>query len=678
MAAQIPQYRRRVGPDVAQAPRALGQSVDASGLAQGLSSVSNAITQISLKEKQEADQTALIDFSTKVDQLRNDLMYNPETGAMTKKGGAALNVTGKTVGAFDERTAQLIDGMANEDQRRQAKQYVAKSRTDFEGTLGRYEFKQQQAYKDQVDLAAIATAQNTAALNYNDPKAVEESRSRIDGILQLQAQRNGWGPEVLEARRQKVGSEMYADVLQRQAAEDPYRAQKTLKEVQGSLTADDLVRVGGMIESKIDRLQQKAEMAALRRENAAQQTLNKINAQIASGVPASDEMWKEWSRSVQGTSAQKDFQELVSQEVETQKVLNGMPIDQQAMYVNQKAAELQKNGGTLAEANNLARLGRAIAASNKMLGEAPLEYFQTRLGGEVQPIDLSSDDLPDVLSQRITAIRSLQDKFGQTVSMKPLLPQEAKQLSAQVEGMSPQQQSELFGKLHTAMGDDRAYAGAMQQIAPDSPIRALTGMLAGKQRSLVTETKWFRPDVEVTSGDVARTMATGESILNKTRAQRQADGASTKYPIPPEKEFVVELDKQLGGVFAGQPQSYGLALQAVKAYYTGAAAEQGIASADVDSDLMNKAIKASIGSVVDFNGQKTIAPWGMSGSDFEPAARASIEQLLDEQGASDLDKAMIDNYTLRQARDGVYYVMQGQQFKYGTDGKPLIIKVGGQ
>ncbi|HBO3297843.1 TPA: hypothetical protein L4S07_004126 [Pseudomonas aeruginosa] len=678
MAAQIPQYRRRVGPDVPQAPRALGQSVDASGLAQGLSSVSNAITQISLKEKQEADQTALIDFSTKVDQLRNDLMYNPETGAMTKKGGAALNVTGKTVGAFDERTAQLIDGLANEDQRRQAKQYVAKSRTDFEGTLGRYEFKQQQAYKDQVDLAAIATAQNTAALNYNDPKAVEESRSRIDGILQLQAQRNGWGPEVLEARRQKVGSEMYADVLQRQAAEDPYRAQKTLKEVQGSLTADDLVRVGGMIESKIDRLQQKAEMAALRRENAAQQTLNKINAQIASGVPASDEMWKEWSRSVQGTSAQKDFQELVSQEVETQKVLNGMPIDQQAMYVNQKAAELQKNGGTLAEANNLARLGRAIAASNKMLGEAPLEYFQTRLGGEVQPIDLSSDDLPDVLSQRITAIRSLQDKFGQTVSMKPLLPQEAKQLSAQVEGMSPQQQSELFGKLHTAMGDDRAYAGAMQQIAPDSPIRALTGMLAGKQRSLVTETKWFRPDVEVTSGDVARTMATGESILNKTRAQKQSDGASTKYPIPPEKEFVVELDKQLGGVFAGQPQSYGLALQAVKAYYTGAAAEQGIASADVDSDLMKKAIKASIGSVVDFNGQKTIAPWGMSGSDFEPAARASIEQLLEEQGASDLDKAMIDNYTLRQARDGVYYVMQGQQFKYGTDGKPLIIKVGGQ
>ncbi|HHR0422912.1 TPA: hypothetical protein ACSXWA_006637, partial [Pseudomonas aeruginosa] len=226
---------------------------------------------------------------------------------------------------------------------------------------------------------------------------------------------------------------------------------------------------------------------------------------------------------------------------------------QQAIYVNQKAAELQKNGGTLAEANNLARLGRAIAASNKMLGEAPLEYFQTRLGGEVQPIDLSSDDLPDVLSQRITAIRSLQDKFGQTVSMKPLLPQEAKQLSAQIEGMSPQQQSELFGKLHTAMGDDRAYAGAMQQIAPDSPIRALTGMLAGKQRSLVTETKY----VEVTSGDVARTMATGESILNKTRAQKQSDGASTKYPIPPEKEFVVELDKQLGGVFAGQPQSYG-------------------------------------------------------------------------------------------------------------------------
>ncbi|MDI3902576.1 hypothetical protein QK388_02130 [Pseudomonas aeruginosa] len=678
MAAQIPQYRRRVGPDVPQAPRALGQSVDASGLAQGINSAVNAFVQVQRQEIEDANRTAVLEADNGLGAWENDTLFNPESGAFTKKGRGALNITQSTLESFDKQREQISSNLANESQREMFNQAALRRREGLQAKLGQYEFREQQVYKDEVDKSSIQLAMDTAALNYNDPKAVEESRSRIDGILQLQAQRNGWGPEVLEARRQKVGSEMYADVLQRQAAEDPYRAQKTLKEVQGSLTADDLVRVGGMIESKIDRLQQKAEMAALRRENAAQQTLNKINAQIASGVPASDEMWKEWSRSVQGTSAQKDFQELVSQEVETQKVLNGMPIDQQAMYVNQKAAELQKNGGTLAEANNLARLGRAIAASSKMLGEAPLEYFQTRLGGEVQPIDLSSDDLPGVLSQRITAIRSLQDKFGQTVSMKPLLPQEAKQLSAQVEGMSPQQQSELFGKLHTAMGDDRAYAGAMQQIAPDSPIRALTGMLAGKQRSLVTETKWFRPDVEVTSGDVARTMATGESILNKTRAQKQADGASTKYPIPPEKEFVVELDKQLGGVFAGQPQSYGLALQAVKAYYTGAAAEQGIASADVDSDLMKKAIKASIGSVVDFNGQKTIAPWGMSGSDFEPAARASIEQLLDEQGASDLDKAMIDNYTLRQARDGVYYVMQGQQFKYGTDGKPLIIKVGGQ
>ncbi|MEE9942790.1 MAG: hypothetical protein PBV00_00325 [Pseudomonas asiatica] len=405
------------------------------------------------------------------------------------------------------------------------------------------------------------------------------------------------------------------------------------------------------------------------------QNAQPLDGKIASGIPATDDMWDNWGKQVQGTAAAAEFNELRKQEVATQQVLR-QPIDQQAAYYGKLQAELQNNGGTVAQASNLARLGRAIETNAKMMAEAPLDYFQQRLGGGVEPLDLNSENLPAVLADRVSAIQGMRQKFGPTVALKPLLPQEAKALSAQIDQMSPDQQSQLFGKLHAAMGDDQAYAGAMQQIAPDSPVRALTGMLAGKQRSLTTGTHWFRPDDVVSSGDVAKTMALGESILNKSKAQKGQDGGG-RFPIPKQTDFDLALGKQLGTVFAGQPQSYSLAAQAVKSYYTGAAAEAGDVSGEVNNALMKKAIKATVGDVVDFNGSSTLAPWGMPGDTFEQVAQQRLVETMKAQGMSEQDLATASALTLRQARDGVYYVMQGNQYKYGADGKPLMINVNG-
>ena len=481
-------------------------------------------------------------------------------------------------------------------------------------------------------------------------------------------------PEAAEAEKLKFNSSLNSDVLQRHANDDPYAAQKLLKQYEGAMTADDLVRVGGMIENKVDRLQQKAEMAQLRNEAKAERTLGKINAQISSGIPATDEMWKQWGSQVRGTPAQAEFNELIKQEVDTQKILR-LPIDQQIAAINAKTAKLQTEGGTVTDATNLNRLSRAVDASAKMMSDSPVDYFQQRLGGDVTPIDLNSPDLGAVLTDRVSAIQGMQQKFGSTVAMKPLLPQEAKQISAQLAEMSPEQQSQLFATLHSAMGDDKAYSGAMQQIAPDSPIRALTGLLAGKQRSMITNTNWFRPDDVVTSGDVAKTMALGESILNKSKTEKGADGKGASFPLPKQADFQLELNKQLGNVFAGQPQSYQLAAQAVKSYYTGAAAEKGNVSGEVDRSLLRQAIKASVGEVVDFNGGETLAPWGMPGHTFRDVATERLVGTMKAQGMSEADIATADALTLRQYKDGIYYVMQGQQFKYGTDGKPLMVNI---
>ena len=669
----VPQYRRQVQQAAIPVPRAQAQIVDTQGLERGLSQAARAATDIMEEQQQRADTTTLIEADNKLTEWQNNAFYNKETGVYTRKGKNALDVTNQTLGEFEKFQQEIGSSLTNDRQRARFNQIVQSRKGSMSQDLNRYEYGQHQQYMNDTDSASIKLSQDSAVLNYADPDRVSYFRQKAMDVVTSQAERNGWSPEVLEASKQKVTSGMYSDVLKRQASDDPYKAQAALKTYSKYLTADDLTQVGGSIEAKVDRLQQKAEMARLRAEAKADRALNKFNAQIASGIPATDEMVKAWGSQVRGTPAQEEFNELVNQQVETQKVLR-LPIDQQIAFVNQKTAELQKSGGTVADGANINRLGRAIESNVKMMSDSPLDYFQQRLGGDVQPLDLNAPDVGDQLSGRVEAIQGMRQKFGPSVAMKPLLPQEAKQLTAQLEQMSPDQKSQLFAKLHSSIGDDQAYAGAMQQIAPDSPILALSGLLAGKQRSMTLNSNWFSPDDVVSSGDVAKTMALGESILNKSKAQKAEDGTS-KFPIPKQADFQVELDRQLNGVFAGQPQSYGLAAQAVKSYYTGVAAQKGDISGEIDRGLLRQAIKATVGEVAEFNGSSTIAPWGMPADTFVTTARQRIADTMRAQGMSETDLAAANAMTLRQAKDGVYYVMQGQQFKYGTDGKPLVINM---
>lgn len=673
--ARVPTYDSpQVQQQVTRPVQLQGVAPDTTSIARGLESFERGAQILVDKQRAETNAAVLQGAATKLGDYQNNDLFNPESGVYATKGGAAIGIAQTRLEAFDKQAVDIRNSLSSDEQRLKWDAYSAGQRQSYSGNLQKYEFKEIDQYKSDQAKGFLSTASQSAVLNYQNPEQINRSLTQIDAVLSSEGQRNGVAPELLEAQKLKIKSSIYADVLQRQATDDPFVAQKRLKEYQGSMSADDLVRVGGMIENKVDRLQQKAEMAQLRAEAKAERTLGKIDAQISSGVPATPEMWSAWASSVRGTPAQAEFNQRVGQEVETQKVLR-LPIDQQVSFINEKTAELQQKGGTVADAANLNRLARAVDSSAKMMNNAPLDYFQQRLGGDVQPLDLGSDDAPAILGDRLAAIQGMQQKFGPTVAMKPLLPQEVKQISAQLEGMSPDDQSSLFARLHAGLGDDKAYAGAMQQIAPDSPIRALTGLIAGKQRSMTLEKNRFSADVEATSGDVAKTMMVGESILNRSKTQKTEDGSPRSFPLPKQADFQLAFSKAMGDVFAGQPQSYELAMQATKAYYTGAAAQRGDISGEVNSRQMKNAIKASVGEVVDFNGSSTLAPWGMAGDKFEQVARDQLVNTMKTQGMSDQDQALASAFSLRQYKDGVYYVMQGQQFKYGADGKPLMINV---
>lgn len=675
MAARIPQLQmRRVAPEVVNAPRVAQASVDASGLARGLSNLAGDLNAVHQREVQEANQTFAISTDAAATDWKNNRFYNPDNGAMNQKGANALGLTDRVMGEWSDYAKSVIENAKTPQQKLIATRIISNQGAQIQSQLSPHESQEIKVYKDGESAGGVAAAQNDAALNFSNPGVIDQARLKIEGILDLQGERNGWSPELRDANKQKAISGMYSDVLRRRASTDPYKAQAELKQYQKYLAADDLTMIGSSIDAKVERLQQKAEMQQLRRDAKAAQVLNRVDAQGASGLPATDEMWDKWGGDVRGTALWPEFVERRRGAVEAQRVM-GLPDDQQQAYLNKRMADLQEKGGTVQELNALNQMQRTLAGGQKLRAEAPIQFAQQREGLPAEVYDPSAENAADVMADRLSTLQGMRQKYGQTVAMKPLLPQEAAGIAAALDKATPDQQIELLGRLHDTIGDRQGYMGALQQIRPGSPVTAVVGAIAGKQKELTTATHWFKPNDVVTSMDAASVLARGENLINKTKQSNATDGKG-KFEMPSEEDFDTALDAYVKDAYADREEAKFIDRQVIRAAYAGLSAERSGGSKTLDSELMDKAVRVGVGEVTDFNGQDTFVPWGMDEDDFRLEARRKLVKAVDDQRLG--PPAMVNGLTLKPIGDGRYLVYRGNRKQSATpDGKEdLIITIG--
>lgn len=455
------------------------------------------------------------------------------------------------------------------------------------------------------------------------------------------------------------------------SSSDGFYADKLDPEKRNALLSQVMTRQ----QTLVDR----AERAADRIDAKAQRVLGQIDRQIASAVPATPEMWTAWADSMKGASpdVRAEFDQRVAEEKEVQKVLR-MPTAQQQTYLQKAEAELATAGGTVQRKENLARTRSAIEAAQKQLDETPLLFNASREGGEVEPLNLaalaSPADAWEVgaqLQNRAATIDGMRKRYGTQVQMAVLLPQEVQALGEQLKQGTSRQQAEMLSQLRTATMDDKVFNAAMKQLAPEQPVVAYAGMLATRERAQVTLQKHMFGANEAANGrDVAATMLEGNRLL-------QGKGDS-KFPLPPEKEFRDQFTRDTGALFAGRPGAADVAMQAVRAFYTGQSAADGDHSAEVNSDRMKKAITASLGEVVDVNGRgEVLAPWGMGADTFEDQAEQAFTESAKAAGLPDTVVGSFSKYGLRQQSERTYYVTRGREFLTTKDGKPLTITITG-
>lgn len=259
MAFTIPSYGpSQVSPTVAptvredtQAPLENfggGQSVnDVAGAASSLAKDTNDIY---LQQKKAADNAIGQDVYAKLTQKKNDLIYDPQNGAMTKKGQDALTVTNDYGQAYKDYADQISSTLTNDDQRIQFAHFNRVVGDELNSTLQKHTFSETQELQTTIASTAVKSAQDDAVLNYHEPGKVEENVQLQTNLLTNTLKHAGLPQEVIDAQVGEAKSKTYVGVIDRMLVNgEDAQAKAYYDSVKGNITGADASAVEKSLEA---------------------------------------------------------------------------------------------------------------------------------------------------------------------------------------------------------------------------------------------------------------------------------------------------------------------------------------------------------------------------------------------------------------------------------------------
>lgn len=174
--------------------------------------------------RDQADQTALLDASNQLSAKENALLYDPDNGALTVKGKAAMGLP-ETVGDDFNSTADAIASGLTTPRQKEAFARLRSERTqNLDLTLRRHVAGEMQAYTDGEAQAAKTNATNAALANAQDPARVGVEIGNAVTAERISAGVRGLGAEQTAAAVDKVRSDIHVGVIENLLTADKFRA----------------------------------------------------------------------------------------------------------------------------------------------------------------------------------------------------------------------------------------------------------------------------------------------------------------------------------------------------------------------------------------------------------------------------------------------------------------------
>jgi hypothetical protein len=490
-------------------------------------------------------------------------------------------------------------------------------------------------------------------------KSPEKVQNYVNSIL-TNAGRSGGGNTVSGQVSSAVSNQQQANAVVANRAVDP-----TMMEIVSRLPQDKLISTLHSAQTSINQ-QQSMYQSSIKATETDHLAAFGNGEQVAK--PLTLAQYQQAYGQAEGSQRFGEYQKVqrLGYEINSVRTMN---IDQQRQVLESYNPVPGSPGYALAMQRKQV-LAQAIDQVNKSREADPMAYEMSVVKmNNIKPIDWNK--LPEVfveLGNRVGVAYTNNKNYGSPLTL--LTKQEATNLAAGMNGMSAQEKLKYLSMIRSSVKDQVAYRSVLQQIAPDSVVTSMAGMIINKEGS-VTISKTFGADESYKPQQVAQLMLEGEAILNPTKTAAGQDGRGGKFPTPKESDFMLEFNNQVGNAFAGNPGAASSAMQGVKSYYIGKAARDGDLSDLMNSKRMQESINAVIGGVSDVNGSKVIRPWGMPEDIFKDRAKIAFDATIKSKNMT----ASYGGVTLQNYGDGTYLIRSGTDFLRGPDGAPVIIDV---
>lgn len=220
---------------------AFGAGQSSSQLNQAASNLITQVARIAGEEKRKADDIAATEAYAKTIQYKNNLMYDPKTGAMTKRGKDAFGVMDEYVGQFDKFTEDIEKNLGNDDQRALYQKIKAQHRTDLSTDLQKHIFMEGKKFDDETTESGLLVTREDAVLNFQNPGKVTQSIEMQKALIMSHAGRNGLPAEWVKAKTEDVTSKTHMAVVNRMLAQgDDLLASEYFAAVKDQFTGSDV------------------------------------------------------------------------------------------------------------------------------------------------------------------------------------------------------------------------------------------------------------------------------------------------------------------------------------------------------------------------------------------------------------------------------------------------------
>lgn len=323
------------------------------------------------------------------------------------------------------------------------------------------------------------------------------------------------------------------------------------------------------------------------------------------------------------------------------------------------------------------------AAANQVINQRKSDPYQAATDiGAYRPLNTSNaNDVATELSNRFSA----DDHLKQLGIDAPILSkQEAAGLTEMVRGTNDADQT--IGLLQS-MGQKLPPA-AMRKvaatIAPNNASTAYAALLLGtpdnqynNRSGVIAYDQFVGYKPTMNKYDVAKTILTGDQLINPTEAQKKA--GITAVQLPSDDKLKKAFDDGVGNAFSNNPQARQVAYGIYKAAYASMvyrnADSDKSSTLVVDDDSAEKAVQMATGGVYKgFQGGDVVMPFGMDKSTFKDKYTTAARIAFTDAG---IPAAGQSNFTPVNIGNGQYKLLAGSG-RWAVNpktGEPIVVGV---